>query len=142
MNRAFEVVPLEARSVSIPFVGIVAAGNPTIEAVEVSEMIDVPESLLGRSVNIALKVRGDSMIEGGIRDGDTLVVAKGNDVRDGWTVAAMINGEATVKKIYRRGDMVELRPADKAMTSILARAWDVEVVGVVVGLVRHYRPGR
>lgn len=138
-KRALELVPFETRSVSIPFVGIVAAGTP-VEAVEIPEMVEIPENLLGKGTNIALKVRGDSMIEDGIRDGDTLIVTKGIQVENGWTVVAMINDEATVKRYYRREDMVELRPANKAMAPILVKASEVDLVGVVVGLVRLYRP--
>jgi repressor LexA len=79
------------------------------------------------------------MIEDGIRDGDILIITQQPQAENGQTVVAMVNGEATVKKFYRRENEIELKPANSRMKSILARAEEVEVVGVVMGLLRNYR---
>src|SRR5208337_3839727 len=98
----------------IPFLGVVAAGNP-IEVVEIPESIEVPESFLGNGSNFALRVRGDSMIEDGIRSGDILIITRQAYAANGQTVVALVNGEATVKKFYQRGGESELRPANAQM---------------------------
>jgi repressor LexA len=137
-KRALELLPLQSVAASIPFLGIVAAGTP-IEAVEIPESIEVPESFLGNGNNFALRVRGDSMIEEGIREGDTLIIAKKSHAENGQTVVALVRGEATVKKLYFQGGEVELRPANSQMQPIRAAGAEVEIVGTVVGLLRHYR---
>ncbi|HOV86156.1 MAG TPA: transcriptional repressor LexA [Syntrophobacteraceae bacterium] len=137
-KRSLELLPLRTEAASIPFLGIVAAGIP-IEAVEVPEMIEVPESFLGGGNNFALRVRGDSMIEEGIRDGDILIISKQSHAERGQTVVALVKGEATVKKFHPYGPEVELMPANSQMKPIRVPAGDVEVVGIVVGLLRHYR---
>jgi repressor LexA len=137
-KRALELLPLRTGASSIPFLGVVAAGAP-IEAIEIPESIDVPESLLGHGNNFALRVRGDSMIEDGIREGDILIVTKQSRAESGQTVVALVRGEATVKRFYHQGDEVELRPANSQMQPLRAPATEVEIVGTVVGLFRHYR---
>jgi repressor LexA len=137
-KRALELMPLHSGAASIPFLGIVAAGTP-IEAVEIPESVEVPESFLGNGNNFALRVRGDSMIEEGIREGDILIIAKKSHAESGQTVVALVRGEATVKKFYHHGGEVELRPANSQMQPIRAVGTDVEIVGTVVALLRHYR---
>jgi len=137
-KRALEIVELRPGGASIPFLGVVAAGTP-IEAVEVPETVDVPESLLAGGEHFALKVRGDSMIEEGIREGDILIVKKQPTAENGQTVVALVDGEATVKRFYVHGASVELRPANSAMAPMVVCADRVVILGVVVGLVRHYR---
>ena len=139
-SRSVEpVAPPDVRSVSLPLLGLVAAGAP-LEAVEVEETLEVPAALLPRSgASFALRVRGNSMIEEQIRDGDYVVVESRSEARDGETVVALIRGEeATLKKFYRRGASVRLQPANAAMDEIVVPAEDVEVRGVVCGLVRRY----
>lgn len=138
-KRALELIPINPNSATIPFLGTVAAGIP-IEAIEVPETIDVPESFLGRGANFALRVKGDSMIDEGIRDGDVLIVNKQPHAENGWMVVALIDGEATVKRIYRQGDEVELRPSNSRMAPIRVKGSEVQIVGTIVGLLRHYRP--
>jgi repressor LexA len=142
-KRAIDLVPLrEASAVTIPFLGVVAAGNP-IEAVEVPESIEVPENFLGNGNNFALKVRGDSMIEDGIRNGDILIITRQPHAENGQTVVALVDGEATVKKFYLEGSETELRPANSQMKPIRVPTEKVEIVGVVMGLIRNYKsPGR
>jgi repressor LexA len=137
-KRALELLPLHTGSISIPFLGIVAAGIP-IEAIEIPESIDVPESLLGSGSNFALRVRGDSMIDEGIREGDILIITRQPHAENGQTVVALVRGEATVKKFYQYGEEIELRPANSRMKPLRMPGSEVEIVGMVVGLLRHYR---
>ncbi|MCE5334968.1 MAG: transcriptional repressor LexA, partial [Desulfobacteraceae bacterium] len=132
-KRALELVPVQTGGAVIPFLGVVAAGTP-IEAVEIPESIEVPESFLGRGNNFALRVKGDSMIEDGIRDGDILIITQQPQAENGQTVVALVNGESTVKKFYHHGGEVELRPANESMKPIRVAADQVEIVGVMMGL--------
>ena len=141
-NRSRSVEPLEPPSsgtVSLPLLGVVAAGTP-IEAIEVAESFDVPTELVPRrGRSYVLRVRGDSMIEEQIRDGDYVVVENRSEAQDGETVVALIRGEeATLKKLYRQGPTVRLQPANAQMKAILVPAQDLEIRGVVRGLVRRY----
>ncbi|MGO8943097.1 MAG: transcriptional repressor LexA [Syntrophobacteraceae bacterium] len=133
--------PVKAGAFSIPFLGTVAAGIP-IEVVQTAESIEVPENFLGNGSNFALRVRGDSMIEDGIRDGDILIITQQPHAENGQTVVALVGGEATVKKFYSRENEIELKPANSRMKSIVASAEEVELVGVVMGLLRNYRNHR
>ena len=137
-KRAFRLLPLRTTAAAVPFLGRVAAGVP-LEAVELPETMDVPESLLSGGNNFALQVQGDSMVEEGIRDGDVLIIRKQDYADNGQTVVAQIAGEATIKKFYQRDGQVELRPANEKLRSLMVAAEDVEIIGVVVGLVRHYK---
>ena len=122
---------------SLPLLGRVAAGEP-IEALEDRDTIEVPESFLGIGEHFALRVRGDSMIGDGIHDGDLILLRKQEDADNGQTVVALIDGEATVKRFYRKGASVELHPANSSMTPLVVEANKVTVQGVVVGLIRKY----
>ena len=137
-KRVLELLPLSTGAASIPFLGVVAAGTP-IEPVEVPESIEVPEGFLGEGDNFALRVQGESMIDEGIREGDVLIVSRQSHAENGQTVVALVRGEATVKKLFRRGEEVELRPANENMLPIRTHAANVEIVGAVVGLFRNYR---
>jgi len=139
-SRALELIPTEVRvhAVELPLLGRVAAGAP-IEALADTETIFVPEDMIGRKETYVLQVKGDSMIDEQIRDGDYVVVESRSEARNGETVVALIRGEeATLKKFYRRGQTVRLQPANAAMQDIVVPAADLEVRGVVCGLVRHY----
>jgi repressor LexA len=129
--------PRVPAAASIPLLGVIAAGKP-IEAIENPEAIEVPASLHGPGQRYALRVRGDSMIEDGIRDGDVVVVRQAREASNGETVVAVVDGEATLKRFYRRGDDVELRPANAALRPIHARAEQVEIRGILVALIRRY----
>src|SRR5262249_40868086 len=97
-SRALAVVPTNAAAAAqIPLLGPVAAGVP-IEPIETPEPLVIPEEMLGRGETFALRVRGDSMIDDGIRDGDVLVVESRRDADDGATVVATVRGEATVER--------------------------------------------
>jgi repressor LexA len=143
-SRALEIVPQQRRAVAVelPLLGRVAAGAP-IEAVEQPDTIAVPEELVGRSETFALRVKGTSMVNEGILDGDYIVVQARSHAESGETVVAVVNGEATVKRFYReKGGMVRLQPASDQMEPILARAADVEIRGVVLAVMRKYVPVR
>ena len=137
-KRAFRLLPLRTTAATIPFLGRVAAGAP-IEAVDIPEVTEVPESLLAGGNNFALQVQGESMIDEGIRDGDVLIIRKQNHADNGQTVVAQIEGEVTIKKFYQRDGRVELRPANEKLKPLVVPAEKVEIIGVVVGLVRHYK---
>ncbi len=138
-KRAMTLVAHGRNTVTLPLAGRVAAGSP-IEAIGDSETVDVPEEMLGSGEYFALKVRGNSMVEEGIFDGDTIVVRRQATAENGQTVVALIGGqEATVKKYYRRKDGVELRPANAAMSSLFLKTGEFGIQGVVVGLLRRYR---
>ena len=141
-NRSRSVEPVEpprARLGALPLLGTVAAGLP-IEAIEVSETIDVPQHMLPRSGScFVLRVRGDSMIEDQICDGDFVVVESRPRALEGETVVALIRGEeATLKRFHQDGARVRLMPANASMEAIEVPAEDVEIRGVVRGLLRQY----
>ena len=141
-NRSRSVEPVEMPSPSVltlPLLGSVAAGAP-IEAVEIGETIEVPQHLVRRrGEHFVLRVRGDSMIDEQIRDGDFVVVERRPEATDGETVVALVRGEdATLKKFYRQGRTVRLQPANETMAPIVLPAGDVEIRGVVCGLLRQY----
>ncbi len=122
---------------SLPLVGLIAAGSP-IEAVENPEQVNLDELFSTRSGNFVLKVRGDSMIDEQIREGDLVVVERRNTARNGETVVALLeDGEATLKKYYREGGRIRLQPANPNFQPIYAD--NVTIQGVVIGVIRTYR---
>ena len=140
-KRALSLVEHGTPSFTLPLLGTVAEGKP-IEPIEGTEKIEVPQSLLSTGENFALRVRGDSMIDDGIRDGDVVIVKRQATAESGQTVVALVNGEATVKRFYRKGGRVELRPANPALKPLLldAGAGALEIRGVVIGLIRKFQP--
>ena len=121
----------------LPLFGTIAAGRPL--EVEISdEMIAVPQHLTTRGENYVLKVRGDSMIDDGILDGDLVIIARRAEATNGEMVVANVNGEVTLKRLYREGERIRLQPANSMMAPIYAPARDVSVQGVVVGLMRRF----
>jgi len=137
MKRALELVERAPRALSIPLLGTVAAGRP-IEAIEVSEEVEVPEGFLSGEGHFILKVKGDSMVADGINDGDLVVVKKQETAENGQTVVALIDGEVTIKRFYRRGEKVQLAPANEALAPILVDGDRLKLEGVVVALMRRY----
>ena len=121
----------------LPLFGYIAAGRPL--DVDVSdETIAVPQHLTTRGENYVLKVRGDSMVDDGILDGDLVIIARRERADNGEMVVANVAGEVTLKRIYREGERVRLQPANSMMSPIFAPARDVSVQGVVVGLMRRF----
>ena len=138
-KRAIEVIsPVETRRFEFPLLGRVAAGRP-LEAVEEVDAIEVPPSMIGEGDHFVLQVKGDSMKEEGILDGDFIIVRKQPTAENGETVVALINNEATVKKYYRREEYVELRPAHTDMEPIIIREGDLWIEGRVMGVIRRYK---
>lgn len=125
-------------TISIPLLGEVAAGRP-LEMFSVEESLDVPESMWqGRKV-FALRVRGQSMVEAGIHDGDYLIVEPADHADDGRTVVAEVDGHVTVKKLYRApGGQVRLQPANPEMLPLIIGGDQVRIRGVVVGVLRKF----
>jgi repressor LexA len=140
-SRALEVPHAKgAGAHAIRLEGTVAAGVP-IEAIETNESISVPEEFIRRDETFCLRVKGESMIDDGIRDGDYIIVESREFADNGETVIALVGGnEATVKKFYREADgKVRLQPANASMQPIIVDPEDLMIRGVVVGLMRHYR---
>ena len=141
-SRAIEITPARrrARAQEIPLLGRVAAGAP-IEAIEVEESIAIPEEFVrGDTTTYALLVEGDSMVLDGICDGDYVIVERRPTAANGETVVAVVDGAATVKKLYRERGRIRLQPANPAHQPLIVRDRDVEIRGVVVALLRRYRP--
>lgn len=119
--------------------GVVAAGAP-IEPFPQTERVEVPKSMVGRGETFALRVKGTSMQDEGIFSGDVVVVQKQSTARNGQTVIALVNGEATIKTYYRKAGTVELHPANDAMQPIIIQPSDtLQIEGIVVGVIRHLR---
>ncbi|MCT2538643.1 transcriptional repressor LexA [Sedimentimonas flavescens] len=134
-------IPVEAvHALELPVMGRIAAGVP-IEAIsEVSHHVAVPGSMLsGRGQHYALEVRGDSMIEAGINDGDVVVIREQGTADNGDIVVALVEGqEATLKRYYRRNGMIALEAANPAYETRMLREEQVKVQGRLVGLIRTY----
>jgi len=133
-------LPVEAEALDLPVMGRIAAGVP-IEAIsEVSHHVAVPGSMLsGQHRHYALEVRGDSMIDAGIHDGDIVVVREQATAENGEIVVALVEGhEATLKRFRRQGPMIALEAANPAYPTRVLPAEAVKVQGRLVGLIRSY----
>lgn len=140
-NSAFED---HSRVLPIPFLGRVAAGQP-IERISENEFIEIPKNLVKSTRDLfALKVEGDSMINEGIFDGDTLIVQSQKVARDGNLVVASIDQEATVKRFFQKTNPrdpeknIELRPSNSRLSSMWYHPAQVEIKGLVKALLRSY----
>jgi repressor LexA len=130
--------PTGAVAVELPLLGGIAAGSP-IEALPGNEVVAVPEALTRRGDNFVLRVRGDSMIDDGIHDGDLVVIQRRETAANGEMVAALVGGEATLKRYYREaGGWIRLQPANERLSPILVEETNLRIQGVVVGLMRRY----
>jgi len=133
--RAIQLVAHRPPAVGLPFLGTVAAGAP-LPAIEQSERIAFDE-LFGGPNRFALQVRGNSMIENHIEDGDIVVIKKQETAENGARVVAMIDNEVTLKKFYKEKDHIRLEPANGTMAPIIVDASrDAKVIGVLVGVLR------
>jgi repressor LexA len=127
------------RSIEVPMLGRVTAGQP-IEINEIPETINLPESMIGKGETFVLEVRGESMIDEAIKDGDLVIVEKRDSANNGDMVIACIeNEEVTLKRIYREGNRVRLQPSNPAMPPIIIENRDVTIKGIVIGVLRKYR---
>jgi repressor LexA len=141
--RSLEIVsddklPDEERSTKLPLLGNIAAGSP-IEAIENREELDLETLFNSRHGVYVLKVRGDSMIEDHLCDGDFVVIERRETARNGEQVVALLDsGEATLKRFYREGGKIRLQPANKTMEPRIVDADRCKVQGVVIGVLRSY----
>ncbi|CAN5683443.1 MAG: transcriptional repressor LexA [Gemmatimonadota bacterium] len=139
-SRSLEVVRSEgALALELPLLGTVAAGLP-IEAIEEQETISVPHDMLRSGNNYVLRVKGNSMVDEQIRDGDYIVVNSRQTAENGEMVVALINGEsATVKKFFReRQGRIRLQPANPTMKPMIYDASEVQIQGIVIAVIRKY----
>lgn len=140
LTRAIRLLPgMSKRSnvqrvVYLPVIGRVAAGKPTLAVEDFEETFPLPHDFLGGSDGFMLRVRGESMIEDGIHDGDLVIVRRQETAENGDTVVAIMDNEATVKRFYLEGDKIRLQPANCAMEPIVVE--QASIVGKVVGLLR------
>lgn len=123
----------------IPLLGTVAAGQP-IEAILSHDTVSVPKDLQGRGRTFALRVRGESMIDENIQDGDIIIVSSQKTAENGQMVVALIDGNyATVKKFYREPEFIRLEPANPQFKSIFIKTPErIQIQGVVRGLIRRF----
>ena len=135
--RAIEILVDRAKRVmrpAVPLVGQVAAGTPILAEENIEDQLEIPAVIGADSGDYALRVRGDSMRDAGILEGDYVVVHPAEDADNGEIVVAMIEDEATVKRFFREGDGVRLQPENPAYQPILSQ--DAEVLGKVIGVFR------
>lgn len=135
---ADERLPDENRPTKLPLLGNIAAGSP-IEAIENREEIDLESLFASKSGVYVLRVRGESMIEDHLCDGDYVVIERREQARNGEQVVALLDtGEATLKRYYREGNKIRLQPANSTMEPRIVDAERVRVQGVVIGVLRSY----
>jgi repressor LexA len=141
VSRGIELIQQEGagNDYEVSLLGVVAAGQP-IEAILTHDTVSVPRDMIGQGRTFALRVRGDSMIEENIQDGDIIIVASQTTAENGQMVAALIDGNyATVKKFYREPDFIRLEPANPQFKPIFIKTAErIQIQGVVRGLIRKY----
>lgn len=146
-NSARSLIPVEEveasinePGVSLPILGLIAAGNPIETITGHQDTLEVPAFMVGSRNSYVLQVKGQSMIEDGIHDGDYIVVQEKEVPSNGDTVVALINnGEATLKKYYKEGNRIRLQPANSAMEPIYVEpGTPLKIQGVLIGLIRKY----
>ena len=123
----------------MPLYGRIAAGTPIEALRDHSNLIDVPATMLGNGEHYALEVAGDSMVDAGILDGDTVLIQRCDTAENGAIVVALVdNNEVTLKRLRRRGDSIALEPANKTYETRIFGPDRVHVQGKLVGLMRRY----
>lgn len=143
LSRAIELVEKTEesffrRQAEVPLAGYIAAGVP-VEAYQLDETVFIPEDMLGKRDTYVLKVRGDSMIEDSICDGDFVIIEGCDYANNGETVVALVdNDSATLKKFYKENGHIRLQPANSGMEPIILPAESVTIQGVVIGLLRKF----
>jgi repressor LexA len=131
-------LPDEERATKLPLLGSIAAGSP-IEAIENREELDLEQIFASRPGVYVLKVRGDSMIEDHLCDGDYVIIERRDSARNGEQVVALLDtGEATLKRFYREGPKIRLQPANASLAPRIVDAERCKVQGVVIGVLRSY----
>ena len=138
-SKPVSAIASENTSIELPVMGRIAAGTPIAAISEVSHNISVPQTMLGKGMHYALEVRGDSMIEAGINDGDIVVIRETKNANNGDIVVALVEDqEATLKRFRQAGRTITLEPANATLTNQLYRDDQVKVQGRLVGLIRTY----
>lgn len=133
-----EKLPDENRDTRLPLLGNIAAGSP-IEAIENREELDLEQMFQSRHGVYVLRVRGNSMIEDHLCDGDYVVIERRDTARNGEQVVALLDsGEATLKRFYKEGSKIRLQPANREMEPRIVDADRVKVQGIVIGVLRSY----
>ena len=137
LSRAIEIIPESGNTLSYHVLGEIAAGKP-IEALDQSEVIDLLPDAGDKDVFI-LRVKGNSMIEDHIQNGDYVIVERRNVAENGETVVALIdNDRVTLKRFYREGDRIRLQPSHPNMKPIFVREGDFAIQGVVISVLRKF----
>ena len=134
VGNAVENVSSLVRPIGLPLVGSVAAGQPILAEENIEEYVEVPPVAGGDQGEYVLRIRGESMKDAGILEGDYVVVRKQENATDGDIVVALVGEEATVKRFFRESDHIRLQPENATMEPI--RSKDVRIMGRVVGLFR------
>lgn len=138
-NLSGAAAPQGANAASLPLYGKIAAGTPIEALRDSANYVDVPADLLGRGEHYALEVEGDSMVDAGILDGDTVIIERSDTADNGAIVVALIdNQEATLKRLRRKGGAIALEPANKAYETRIFPPERVKIQGKLVGLMRRY----
>jgi repressor LexA len=141
--RSLEIIsddklPDEDRNTKLPLLGTIAAGSP-IEAVETREEIDLEKLFASKTGVYVLKIRGDSMIEDHLCDGDYVIIERRENAKNGEQVVALLDtGEATLKRYYKEGHRIRLQPANSSMEPRYIEADRCRIQGVVIGVLRSY----
>ncbi len=138
MNFFTNLIKYNQSSVIIPILGTVAAGSP-IDVYEVRDSIEVPESMVSTGENVALIVKGNSMIESGIYENDTIIVKRQETANNGDIVVALLNNQVTIKTVFFRSTNIELKPSNSQMESIyISKEDEFRIYGLLVGLYRKF----
>jgi len=140
-SRAIEVrdiLPTLGRTVSVPILGRVRAGEPILAVENIEGFLNLDRNLASSEDVFLLRVQGDSMIEAHIEDGDFALVKSQSDAENGEIVVALIEDEATIKRIFKKRDLIRLEPANPTMEPIVVKKGDkkVAIVGKVIGIFR------
>jgi repressor LexA len=129
----------EVGAVQLPLYGRIAAGQPIEALRDSASQIEVPMALLGAGEHYALEVAGESMIDAGILDGDTVIIRRGESAENGQIVVALVDeNEVTLKRLRRRGNSIALEPANRAFETRILPADKVRVQGRLIALLRRY----
>lgn len=128
--------PMFTRAVNVPVLGSIAAGAPILAQEHIEDTFALPADFVGDDQMFMLRIRGDSMVDAGIFDGDLVAIRQQPDANNGDIVAALLEDEATVKRFYREGNHVRLQPENSSYEPILAQ--EVKVLGRVVLSIRQF----
>lgn len=143
-NRAIEVIDTEDAFIDIPkkevanvpLVGRIAAGEPILAVENVDDLFPIPVDWVGNNETFVLQVKGDSMIDAGILNGDYVVISVQSTARNGDIVAALLDDETTLKRFYKESDHFRLQPENKTMEPIIVK--DVNILGILKCVIRRY----